>query len=140
MRLLLDECLPRRAKFLFAEAGHECETVRDAGFSGKENGELIGLAEKKFEVLITIDKNIRHQQNITGRNIAILIIRAASNDLDDIRPHVPQALAALKAIKPGQIVEVISYEEPHLRATFGAPYDTYCRSVRRWLPRRSPAP
>jgi predicted nuclease of predicted toxin-antitoxin system len=106
MRLLLDECLPRRAKFFFAEGGHECETVRDAGFSGKENGELIGLAEKKFEVLITIDKNIRHQQNITGRNIAILIIRAASNDLDDIRPHIPQALAALKSIKYGQIVEV----------------------------------
>ena len=106
MRLLLDECLPRRAKFFFAEAGHECETVRDAGFSGKENGELIGLAENQFEVLITIDKNIRHQQNITGRNIAILIIRAASNDLDDIRLQIPQALAALKTIKPGQIVEV----------------------------------
>src|SRR6267154_2988538 len=106
MRLLLDECLPRRTKFLFAESGHECETVRDAGFSGKENGELIALAEKKFEVLITIDKNIRYQQNIAGRNIAILIIRAASNDLDDIRPHVPQALAALRSIRPGQIVEV----------------------------------
>jgi hypothetical protein len=38
MRLLLDECLPRRTKFLFAEGGHECETVRDAGFSSKENG------------------------------------------------------------------------------------------------------
>jgi predicted nuclease of predicted toxin-antitoxin system len=93
MRLLLDECLPRRARFFFSEGGHECDTVRDAGFSGKENGELIGLAEKKFEVLITIDKNIRYQQDITGRNIAILIIRAASNDLDDIRPHIPQALA-----------------------------------------------
>src|SRR5260221_14606916 len=106
MRLRLDECLPRRTKFLFAESGHECETVRDAGFSGKENGELIALAEKKFNVLITIDKNIRYQQNIAGRNIAILIIRAASNDLDDIRPHVPQALAALRSIRPGQIVEV----------------------------------
>jgi len=90
----------------FAESVHECETVRDAGFSGKENGELIALAEKKFNVLITIDKNIRYQQNIAGRNIAILIIRAASNDLDDIRPHVPQALAALRSIRPGQIVEV----------------------------------
>lgn len=106
MRLLLDECWPRRAKFLFGEAGHECETVRDAGFSGKENGELIGLAEKRFEVLITIDKNIRHQQNIASRIIAILIIRAESNDLDDIRPHIPQALAALKSIKPGQVIEV----------------------------------
>jgi len=90
----------------FCGGWHERKTVRDAGFSGKENGELIALAEKKFEVLITIDKNIRHQQNITGRNIAILIIRAASNDLDDIRPHIPQALAALKTIKPGQILEV----------------------------------
>jgi len=67
---------------------------------------LIALAEKKFNVLITIDKNIRYQQNIAGRNIAILIIRAASNGLDDIRPHVPQALAALRSIRPGQIVEV----------------------------------
>ncbi len=106
MKLLLDECVPRRTKFLFVDGGHECETVRDAGFSGKENGELIALAEKKFNVLITIDKNIRHQQNITERNIAILIIRAASNDIDDIRPHLEQALAALKTIKPGQIVEV----------------------------------
>jgi len=106
MRLLIDECLPRKVKFLFAEGGHECETVRDAGFGGKENGELLALADQSFEVLITIDKNIRYQQNVTRRNIAILVIRPASTDLDDIRPHVADALAALKSIKPGQIVEV----------------------------------
>ena len=106
MRLLIDECLPRKVKFLFAEGGHTCETVGDAGFSSKENGELIALADKSFDVPITIDKNIRHQQNIKGRNIAILIIRPASNDLDDIRPHIPQALAALKTIRPCQVVEV----------------------------------
>ena len=106
MRLLLDECLPRRTKFLFAEAGYECETVADAGFSGKENGELLALAEKKFDVFVTIDKNIRHQQNLRGRSIAVLIIRTASNDLDDIRLRVPPALAALKTIRPGQVAEV----------------------------------
>jgi predicted nuclease of predicted toxin-antitoxin system len=106
MRLLIDECLPRRAKFLFAQAGHDCETVREAGFSGKENGELLTLAESKFDVLITIDKNIRYQQNIAGRKIAILIIRADSSDLEDVRPHVPEALAALRTIKPGQFVDV----------------------------------
>jgi predicted nuclease of predicted toxin-antitoxin system len=37
MRLLIDECMPRKVKFLFVEGGHECETVRDAGFSGKED-------------------------------------------------------------------------------------------------------
>jgi predicted nuclease of predicted toxin-antitoxin system len=103
MKLLLDECLPRRTKYLFVEGGHECETVQEAGFSGKENGELLRLAEANFNVFITIDKNIRHQQNIASRSIAILIIRAGSSDLDDIRPHIPQALAALKTIKPGQI-------------------------------------
>src|SRR5437899_736415 len=100
MRLLFDECVPRKVKFLFADGGHECETVRDAGFSGKENGELLALAEEHFDVLVTIDKNM------TGRNIAILIIRPASNDLDDIRPHVPNALVALQSLKPGQIFEV----------------------------------
>ncbi len=106
MRLLLDECVPRKVKFLFADGGHECETVRDAGFSGKENGELLVLAEEQIDVFVTIDKNIRYQQNMTGRNIAILIIRPASNDLDDIRPHVPHALIALRSLKPGQLVEV----------------------------------
>jgi predicted nuclease of predicted toxin-antitoxin system len=106
MRLLIDECIPRKVKFLFADGAHECETVRDAGFSGKENGELLALAEQHFDVLVTIDKNIRYQQNMTGRNLAILVIRAASNDLDDILPHIPHALAALQSLKPGQVVEV----------------------------------
>jgi hypothetical protein len=79
--------------------------VRDGSRRGAQR-QRKRRTEKKFEVLNTIDKNIRHQQNISGRDIAILIIRAASNDIDDIRPHVPQALAALKTIKPGQILEV----------------------------------
>jgi len=106
MKLLIDECLPRRLKFLFIEGGHECKTVLEAGFSGKQNGELLSLAERTFDVLITIDRNIRYQQNIAGREIAILIIRVASNDLDDIRPQVPHALAALETIQIGQIVEI----------------------------------
>ena len=106
MRLLLDECLPRKMKFLLSGSGHHCETAREAGFGGKENGELLSLADGKFDVLITVDKSLKHQQNITNRRIAILVIRTASNDIDDIRPHSPEMLAALKLIKPGQIIEV----------------------------------
>jgi predicted nuclease of predicted toxin-antitoxin system len=62
MRLLLDECVPRKLKFMFIAGGHECETVRAAGLGSKTNGELLTLAESRFDVLITIDKNIRHQQ------------------------------------------------------------------------------
>ena len=55
MKLLFDECVPRKVKFLFADGGHECETVRDAGFSGKENGELLALAEEQLDVFVIID-------------------------------------------------------------------------------------
>ena len=106
MKLLLDECLPRKVKFLFSGSGHQCETVREAGFGGKENGELLSLAEGRFDVLITVDKNLKHQQNITSRRIAILVIRATSNDIDDIRPHLPEMLTRLQSLRPGQIVEV----------------------------------
>jgi predicted nuclease of predicted toxin-antitoxin system len=106
MRLLIDECLPRKVKVLLAEGGHACETVPDAGLAGKQNGELLALAEGEFDVLITIDKNIRYQQNVAGRQIAILIIRAASNDIEDVRPQISHVLTALESIRPGEIVEV----------------------------------
>ena len=111
MRLLIDECLPRTIKFLFEDGGHECRTVQEAGFSGKENGELLSLAEQNFDVFVTIDKNIQYQQNMSNRKIAVLIIRTKSNDIDDIRPQVPYALATLDSIKPGEIVEVGPAEE-----------------------------
>ena len=106
MRLLIDECLPRKLKFMFAAAGHECETVRDAGFGSKTNGELLALAEGSFEVFISIDKNIRYQQNLTNRRIAVLVLCAFSNDVGDLIPLIPEALAALKSIQPGQVIEV----------------------------------
>jgi len=103
MKLLLDECVPRKIKFLFAAEGISCETVREAGWSGKENGELSSLAQQQYQVLVTIDRNIRHQQNLAGRKISILIIRTVSNDYEDIRHHIPAAVAALKTIRPGQV-------------------------------------
>jgi predicted nuclease of predicted toxin-antitoxin system len=106
MKLLLDECVPRKIKFLFAAEGMFCETVRDAGWSGKENGELLSLAEQQYDIPVTIDRNIKHQQNLLGRKISILIIHTSSNDYKDIRPHIPSAVEALKSIRPGQFVEV----------------------------------
>src|SRR5690348_12216898 len=88
-----NSCLPRPVTSV--------KTARDAGFRGKENGKLLSLAEESFDVLVTIDKNIRYQQNVGNRKIAILILRSISNDLDDIRPHIPQALVAWRSVKPG---------------------------------------
>jgi predicted nuclease of predicted toxin-antitoxin system len=106
MRLLIDECLPKKLKPMLAAAGHECETVREAGLGSLTNGELLARAEFRWDVLVTIDQNMRYQQNFVKREISILVLCAHSNDLTDIAPLVPAALAALKSLQPGEIVEV----------------------------------
>lgn len=88
MRVLLDECIPRKLKYVFLGAGHTCVTVTEAGFGAKKNGQLLDLADGEFDVLVTVDKNIRYQQNLSGRKISVLIIRAESNDIDDISIHI----------------------------------------------------
>jgi predicted nuclease of predicted toxin-antitoxin system len=106
MKILIDECAPRDLKFSFAAAGHSCSTVQEIGFSGKKNGELLALAEGKFDVLLTLDKGIQFQQNLVGRRIAVLLVGAKSNDIDDILPHLPECRAVLQSIQPGQVIRV----------------------------------
>jgi len=67
---------------------------------------LLTLAEGKFDVFVTIDKNIRYQQNLSGRKIAILIIRARSSEIDDLLPELPACIVALHSIQPGQVVQI----------------------------------
>ena len=89
MRVLLDECIPR--KFKSELIGQECGTVPECGLAGKKNGELLDSAEKQgFDVFITLDRGIQYQQNLAGRVIAVLIIRANSNRLTDLLPHVTE--------------------------------------------------
>jgi predicted nuclease of predicted toxin-antitoxin system len=102
MKLLIDECLPRALKRLFGE--HECRTVQEMGWSGKKNGELLSLAEIEFEVLVTIDQGMEYQQSLAHRKIAVLVLRAPSNQIEDLAPLVPAALAALRGAQPGQVV------------------------------------
>lgn len=109
MRLLLDECLPRKLKSLFISAGHNCETVREAGWEGVTNGKLLAQAELLFDVLITVDKNLRYQQTFQNRVISVLVLRAQSNHLEDLEPLVPAVLKALKSINPGQVLEIENY-------------------------------
>jgi len=59
VRVLIDECAPRALKLAVVEAGYDCLTVQEAGWSGKQNGELLSLAESSFDVFITIDRNLR---------------------------------------------------------------------------------
>ena len=105
MRILLDECVPRRLRRELP--GHEVHTVPEMGWSGKKNGELLQLmAGQGMEVLLTVDQSILHQQNLKAAGIAVVILVAVSNRLGDLLPRMPSALTALDSIKSGDVVEI----------------------------------
>src|SRR5437899_4343835 len=92
MRILIDECIDER--FRNSLPGHDCQTARYAGLAGLTNGELLTAAETaKFDVFLTVDRGIEYQQNLIGRNIAIIIFRTKSNRLKDLLAHVPACRA-----------------------------------------------
>jgi hypothetical protein len=105
MKILIDECIPRRFKRNLA--GHECITVPEAGLAGTKNGQLLTLAqERAFEVFLTIDRGFEFEQNLSGMSIAVMIVRAKSNRTRDLLPHAPACLAALDSIKPGELIRI----------------------------------
>jgi predicted nuclease of predicted toxin-antitoxin system len=85
MKLLLDECVPRKLKNHLP--GIDCQTVPEAGLAGIKNGELLTRAEQAgFQVFLTVDRGIEYEQNLRRRNIGIVIIRAKSSRLADLLP------------------------------------------------------
>lgn len=107
MRLLLDEMMDQRLSSHFTSGGHQCSTVKEAGLNGLLNGELLDAADvREFDVLITTDKNIQHQNNLTGKRISLLIIRVFRNKLASVLPHVPEALRAINSLMPGEVRQI----------------------------------
>ncbi|MBI2812682.1 MAG: DUF5615 family PIN-like protein [Opitutae bacterium] len=100
MKILLDECLDRRLAREFV--GHTVKTTPQMKWAGVKNGRLLALAERHFDVFVTVDRNLSFQQHLPGFNIAVIILRARSNRADDIRPLIPAVLAQLPALQPGK--------------------------------------
>jgi hypothetical protein len=105
MKVLLDECLPRKLKNHLL--GQDCSTVPEAGWAGKKNGELLSLAEKSgFEIFLTLDQGVEYEQNLTRRTIAVILMSARSSRLADLLPRIPAVLTALRSVRAGQLVRV----------------------------------
>ena len=89
MLLLLDENLPKRLKLDFSE--HDIFTVRDKGWNGIKNGELLKLLiEHKFDALLTFDKNLQHQQNFAKYTIAVFVLSAKINSYEELSKLSPK--------------------------------------------------
>lgn len=98
MRILLDECVPWPMHKLMA--GHSCSTAQREGWRSIKNGELLRLAEGRFDLFVTSDQNLRYQQNLSGRQIAILEL--STNNLRRILPAAVLILSAVEAVQPGE--------------------------------------
>ena len=94
MRVLLDECLPRRLKRELV--GHDVKTAPEMGWASKRNGELLTLAVSEFDAFLTADRNLSYQQDVSAFDIAVLVLAARGNRLEDLRPLVPRILDALR--------------------------------------------
>ena len=102
MKILLDECTPRVVKRRLP--GYEVNTVPEMGWAGTKNGALLALAEAQFDVFVTTDQNLRYQQNLAGRKLAIIVL--PSNQVPIVEAVMPQLETALATIKAGDLVEI----------------------------------
>jgi len=105
MKILLDECLPLDFRHSFSE--HETHTTEWAGLKSKKNGDLLRAAEAAgYEVLLTVDQGLAYQQNLTGKRLSIVSIRAKTNQLEDLLPFVGAIQEAMKTIGAGETVRI----------------------------------
>jgi predicted nuclease of predicted toxin-antitoxin system len=102
MHILLDECVPARLRRELHD--HDVQTVPRAGWAGIKNGKLLQLIADsgQFDIFLTMDKSLPHQQKIKALPFAIVILRASSNSFEDTRPLMPEFLKRLAEFQPGQ--------------------------------------
>jgi len=101
VRVLLDESIP--VDFARDLTALDVETVIGLGWAGLKNGALLREAAEQFQVLVTMDKNLQFQQNLAAHAISVVLVRAHSNRIDDLRPLVPQIRDAVAVAEPGKI-------------------------------------
>ena len=103
VRVLLDEDLPR--DLVAALVGHQVTTVQAADWSGTKNGDLLQRAHERFDVLVTMDRGLQYQQNLTILRLSVLVIRDPSNRMIHLKPIVGVILKALEDLRPGELRE-----------------------------------
>ena len=104
MRVLLDECVTRYLTREFI--GYEAHTVEEAGFKGLKNGLLLQAASGHYDALVTVDQNLRYQQNLHTLAIAVIVLKARRSTYPMLKPLMPKVLEALTKIKSGEVVVV----------------------------------
>jgi len=101
VRILLDQGTPAPLRRAFA--GHSVSTAHEEGWDTLKNGELLDAAERSFDVFVTTDQNLRYQQNLIGRRLAILVLPTTS--WPRLQLHAAAIAAAAVALPRGELKE-----------------------------------
>ena len=104
MKVLLDECVPRKLGRELTD--HEVFTVTERGWSGIKNGNLLTLAAPEFDVFLTVDQNLKYQQNLKNFSIGIILLIARNNRLKTLLPLMPEVKEVLSKIAAGDLVYI----------------------------------
>ncbi len=104
MKVLLDECLPRKLKQ--DVRANLVRTVPEMGWASIENGALLRLAELEFDVFLTMDRNLQYQQNLSTFDLAVIVLVARSNDIEDLKPLMDSVNGAIKKIRPSEVLYI----------------------------------
>jgi predicted nuclease of predicted toxin-antitoxin system len=102
MRILFDQGTPVPLKQHLSS--HQIETAYELGWSRLTNGELLAAAEGRFDVLVTTDRNLRYQQSLSGRNLAVVVLPTTSWPV--LERKVETIVSALSKVKPGEYLEI----------------------------------
>ncbi len=100
MKVLLDECV--NARFARHLEGFEVRHVSEIGWETIKNGDLVRLADGVFDVFVTIDKSMRHQTNLKGFQIPVVVLDVRDNSIDELLAALPALRMALAHLKPGE--------------------------------------
>jgi len=103
MNVLFDHCVPNRLR---GSLSHSVKTTREMGWERLRNGKLLAEAAKHFDVVLTVDQNLKHQQNPAMLPVAVVVMIARSNKLVDLLPLVPAVEDVLRNLIPRTLVEV----------------------------------
>jgi predicted nuclease of predicted toxin-antitoxin system len=102
MRVLIDECVDPRVKLLLT--GHEAATVHEKGWSALEDGPLLTAAQHEFDVLLTIDRKMEFQQNLSKFRIGMVVAHVLKNQVAHYRAIQDELLLAVSKVRPGEVV------------------------------------
>jgi hypothetical protein len=104
VRVLLDECVPRRILSELTE--HSALTVADMGWSGIQNGQLLAKAALEFDCFLTVDRNLQFQQSQTDLPLSVLVMHAVNNKFETLKPLMPLVREALQVVQPRELRRV----------------------------------